>query len=84
VRVGFIAKHRCAEGPIRAMCPILQVPSSELCECFGGPPSRRTRSDEKLTGLIGQRLEASDCTWDNSVMESIFSSLKTECVGRRH
>jgi putative transposase len=61
VRFGFIAKHR-AVWLIRVMCAVLQVSPIGFYEWFGRAPSRRARANEKLTGLIRQRFEASDRT----------------------
>ncbi len=83
MKFGFVTKHRGA-WPVNLMCEALGVSRGGFYAWLARPRSRRSLDDEKLgaQGITCSMSRAGE-VWDNSAMESFFSSMKTERIARR-
>ena len=62
MRYGFVARHQSI-WPVRTMCRMLEVSHGGFYDWSARAPSRHTREDARLAGLVQSSFLASDKTY---------------------
>jgi putative transposase len=82
VKYGFIQDHR-AEFRVRTMCRVLEVHPSGFYAWLKEPRSRRSREDQRQTGLIKQSWLESGCVYGYRKVHDDLRDLGEPCGKHR-